>query len=795
MNFERDYNVVIYDYKVKRYRLVYETDSPAHAYRKHRSYRRTRSPSEAIILDDLGRRGSISWEREGKRTLYYYVVTLDLFDPDVKIEYPDVYVDPDRPPKRGRYSKPGRSLAPPDAPDAAADGQSVHGASPQPHEPSDCNRDACERTAPSGQPDAGDDITDAHAATTVIDKRNDVRQSPAYAADETSIYRIVREKGNVAHEPLTNFRAIIRGQIERDFGDHVRQSYEVEATVQNETCKFEIDATQFDGLGWVASQLPSSAIVYPGARRHVAAAIRACSGPVERRRVLTQTGWVRRDEQWVYADADGAIGADGRADGMSTLLHPALSDYRLPPEASDGDVYEGVHSSLALMGLADRDKLAPMLAGVYRSVLGSCGFSIYVVGRSNVYKTEVLSLAMRHLGVGLKPDRLTASWSSTAAGVASICAAAKDSIVAVDDLVSTNAAADAARADRILRDAANHVSRHRATSTGAAGPATQMQAMIMATGEELPPGQSLHTRLLAIELRPGDISPDALTRCQSDAESGRYASAMGAYVRWLAGRLENARETASRKAREYRDHVLPDTRYPRTATAIGELAAGMDTFLEFGEDYGVISTSERQDYFDRAWRALLAAANAQSDDHREQDPAERFVGLIAQAVATGAAHMAAMDEHDVLHPPQRWGWRQTDGWLWKPQGQLIGYVDDQSVYLLPDAAYRVAHRIGSTGAKAQTLWKRLDEAGMLATTEIDSHGTRLVRRTVRSQRLYLVHLRQDALAVAGDAGKSTHGDQRTDYRNSQVLASDRLRSALRKQLGHAIAEKEEGAPR
>ncbi len=54
---------------------------------------------------------------------------------------------------------------------------------------------------------------------------------------------------------------------------------------------------------------------------------------------------------------------------------------------------------------------------------------------------------------------------------------------------------------------------------------------------------------------------------------------------------------------------------------------------------------------------------------------------------------------------------------WRPQGPRVGWLDDEYLYLTPDATYsaivQMAREQGETFNLTQrTLWKRLDERGL-----------------------------------------------------------------------------------
>jgi hypothetical protein len=67
---------------------------------------------------------------------------------------------------------------------------------------------------------------------------------------------------------------------------------------------------------------------------------------------------------------------------------------------------------------------------------------------------------------------------------------------------------------------------------------------------------------------------------EPNAESGLYAVAMGAFIRWIAGRYEERRAALAVRAAELRRN-LRDLAHARTAEMIANLQAGFEAFLEF----------------------------------------------------------------------------------------------------------------------------------------------------------------------------------------------------------------------
>ena len=102
------------------------------------------------------------------------------------------------------------------------------------------------------------------------------------------------------------------------------------------------------------------------------------------------------------------------------------------------------------------------------------------------------------------------------------------------------------------------------------------------------------------------------------------------------------------------------------------------------------------------------------------EPAGRFIELLRSAISSGRAHIGSTDGERPEENAGALGWRKTDSEYedWRPQGDRIGWVDGEDLYLEAGASYRVAQREAQGGealtVSAQTLRKRLKEKGLLA---------------------------------------------------------------------------------
>ena len=94
------------------------------------------------------------------------------------------------------------------------------------------------------------------------------------------------------------------------------------------------------------------------------------------------------------------------------------------------------------------------------------------------------------------------------------------------------------------------------------------------------------------------------------------------------------------------------------------------------------------------------------------------------------------------------------GQSWRPSGDKIGWIDldNNDLYLIPDAAYKVAQRMAEEGERievqSKTLHRRLYEKGMLKTTDLmKKRGTATIRKVIDDVRVEVLHLPAEVVGI------------------------------------------------
>ena len=602
---------------------------------------------------------------------------------------------------------------------------------------------------------------------------------------------------------LTNFTARIKADVSEDDGAEVERGFEIEAMLLDRRHAFTVPAKQFPGMGWVAEHLGAGAIVQPGfgIKDHARAAIQTLSGEIPARRVYAHTGWRKIGDEWLYLHAGGAVsGSAGREGSEARVeLSGTLRGRELPMASPEGEELRGaVRGSLGLLEVAPGDISYPLLAAAYRAPLGESDFSLHLSGPTGEGKSELAALFQQHYGAQLDARSLL-SWESTENAIEGQAFTLKDQLLILDDFAPTGTPYDIQRwhkkADRVLRAKGNHSGRQRMRPDTTLRPEKPPRALIISTGEDVPRGQSLRARMMVLELSPGDLAWERLTGCQSAAGAGLYALAMSGYIRWLATRYEGIRESLKEEHADLRRAAGTSGHHRRTPGIVADLALGLRYFLLFANESGAIDSEKARELWARSWRALGEAASGQSQHQKAGEPTRRFRELLSAALASGRAHVAN-PEGGEPEVPEAWGWRQAtvgsgdfEREEWRPQGERVGWLEEEDLYLEPDAVLAAIQKQGRDSGEplvvtGRTLRRRLHEGGLLLSTGKEREGreTLTVRHTLEGSRKSVLHMASDFLSIHSAEPAQPDHDGGKAHRHAENVPP--LWSGRKREPGH-----------
>jgi hypothetical protein len=621
----------------------------------------------------------------------------------------------------------------------------------------------------------------------------ELRRPPQETSDAEAPYAIT-ETGMIWRKPieggsievlLANFGAVITEDTLIDDGVSEQRQLVLEATVRGQPLQVTIPAAQFAGMSWVTDRLGAGAIVEPGTgtKDRVRHAMQVLSGPIPQRRVYAHTGWRPIDGIWVYLHAGGAIGPDGVVPGIYVTLSPPLARMAFPDPASGEDLVAAVRSGLRLFDLLPLAVAVPLLGATWlaplRELLGADApdFVLWLHGPSGVFKSELLALAMAFYG-DFSRTSLPANFSATANAIERFTFETKDALLAVDDFHPAGDPREQAAmnqiANRLLRGAGNASGRARMHADTTLRPALFPRGLAIVSGERLPDGHSTAARMFPVAVEPGTITPARLSQAQEDRR--HYPRAMAGYLQFLAQRVDDLRAELPTRFRTLRSELQVAGGHRREPGQVAHLLFGLETFFDFAVAVGAMTAEARDARLREAQAVLLAHASEHAESQAEETPEQVFLRLLAGGFAGKRAYV----EHKqggVPRDPEQWGWepsirRDADGgesivWQHPAVAQLVGVVDDDWLLLYPEPVYQFVATAARTSGRIfpvepKTLWRRLDDAGLLAIEMDGTKRRRLVNAWISGASRRVLKLRADALASSSPSEKGEEREEREE---------------------------------
>lgn len=576
-----------------------------------------------------------------------------------------------------------------------------------------------------------------------------VWMKPSYAQDG----------GGAGHIPvqLTNFIAEIKSDVSRDDGAEQVRAFEIRARMAGETewRSGTVSAADFGSLPkWVHEVLGAKAVVFPGKGEHTKVAIQLLSHEIQTHRVIAHTGWRNDNDQWLYYHSGGAIGADGLIEA-EVELPGSLSPVSFTQPPTGQQLHKAIRAiAFNLSKVAPYSIMLPLIGAGWAAVLTEPDFSIMLVGYTGSGKSELAALVQAFFGAGFNAKNLPAAWTSSANSLEATAHAAKDCVLTIDDFCPLGSATDQSRlhaaADRVLRAQGNHSGRGRCRADGTLRPPKPPRGMIVSTGEDLPRGQSLRARTAIIPVEIGSLNFDCLTLCQRQAQSGLFAEGMAAFLKWLAteNRIGILRSGARENIGQLREEWLAAGKdaHKRIATTLAQLQRAWQVWLEFAAETGALSDEEILELRKAVKRSLIELGQSQGGHQTSENPSTRFIELLQAALSSGKAYLGDIDDECFEDDDKADG--DSSFGLAPPskRGELIGWKQQNDVYLQPDLAYRCAQSFGMNGegltVTSNTLWKRLREAGILASCDNERHT---IKKQIGKYRKRVLHLKAKTL--------------------------------------------------
>ncbi len=559
---------------------------------------------------------------------------------------------------------------------------------------------------------------------------------------------ICQETGNET-KPLCDFVVLPRMELERDDGVNVTKHFVLDGWNSNghKLGRVVIPAAQLEAMTWVTDKWGFDASITPGSttKGKVAWAIKKV-GQMTAKRVTeyNHTGWRKIGGKWCYLYHGGAIGQEG----ITVDMGDALKNYRLDGGGAQGfdeiPFDEAAKSSLRIREIMKEEIGIALLGTMYlaplREWMGHTdiapAFALFLYGESGTHKTTAASLALSHFG-NFHAKNPPASFNDTGNQIRKKAFLIKDMPILVDDYHPVTSVQEkrqmAATAQTLSRAFGDGVDRGRLNADSTIKANTPPRSVAVITGEDLPAiGASGLARYFILDIDKGDIPVgQEMTEMQELARKGTLQKAMRGYILWLLKQADGMPERLHGLFLKYREDIRRDSsgQHDRAPETVACILIGYTMMLNYMRDLGVISGDEAVKMLVHARGKLMESSRKQARDMESEKPTRIFLDGLAELMNSKQVAVKDLTSVDAKDPP--------------PTERMIGYMDAEYYYLLPNVAFGAVQKLcreqgTEFPVSLKALFKHLRTDGVLQGIAQDGAGNGTKQKRINGKVMRLL---------------------------------------------------------
>jgi hypothetical protein len=479
---------------------------------------------------------------------------------------------------------------------------------------------------------------------------------------------------------------------------------------------------------FIAAQAGGIYTVRAGMSKHLVPAMLALSGTPPQRTTYRFVGWTQRDGQWVYVSPQVSVNAHGYlTEPPEVEVETRLRDYGL----SQGEWSSSLSAFIKTIAVFPKH-LAPaliafaMLPVVQRFFPAAAPHpAIHLVGTSGSGKSEIAALLCSFYGQFTR-DTPPAQWGDTVNTVETLGYTLADALYWVDDYKACYA--DERTFTRFLQSYSRGMGRGRLTREAKLRQERPCRGLLLSTGETTIEGEaSVMSRMLALEIPPWEQrDPQGKALAQAEALRDHLSGFTAHFASWVAGQADSGALTKE-LAKGFETSVQG---YRDKLNAVIGRRANSGRMIQNWAVLVTVYRLIRQFLMERdadealpGWQdAIVETVRAVQDERAGQV----FMDTLGQLLASGQVMLAA----DMRNPEEP-----------RPGATIVGYLDGQHVYLLPEIAYREVNRGQPLKFTTAAIGAQLKEEGWL----IPGANNLTVQRRVRGIATRFWQLRADFL--------------------------------------------------
>lgn len=555
------------------------------------------------------------------------------------------------------------------------------------------------------------------------------------------------EDAEPVYSPLCNFDARIVANLHLDDGEEIARQLLIAGSVDTgeQLPEITIDAKDFESMQWPVANWGAKAMIEPqrDTKSRLRHAIQTLSlGRLEERHAYTHTGWRVIDGKRVFLHAGGAVGGEG----VKVSLPRQMDNYRFPDDHAV-DYATAMRESIALMDVAPKRISAPLWAVTFLGPLSEMILPVFVPsmeGGSGSLKSSYTAVFLNHYGAKFSEYAMPADWLATANSLEKLTFHAKDVMLVIDDLRPTTSLNEAKQlndaVNRIVRAAGNRQGRSRLDSNSDFRRTYAPRGVVAMTAERKAAGLSVNSRIMTINVDPGDINPAMLATAQKQRHV--YSYAMRGFIEYVAQNWDELSKVLPDRVAEIRALSDGNGQHKRLPNATAVIYTAFECAMNYAIEIGAITEEAAGRRLDECYQVLAAIAELQNEVTAAEDPALKFVRIISTLIAQDKAYLAGGKSSNAAkaHP------------LGAPdKGEKIGWHDGFNVFLLPGAYNTVCRYATSEGwsfpSDEATLRKELSRQGYLGKTDGDRFTTKQRVPGEQGKPLSVIAIKYDRMAT------------------------------------------------
>ena len=349
--------------------------------------------------------------------------------------------------------------------------------------------------------------------------------SDPFFAYNNSLYIERTINGKPVNIKLSNFLARITEDITCTNGAENERFLSIVGTDEKgkDLRKITVPLKNFAQLDWAQEYWGINCVIESGYgnRDNLRQAIQSTAKYADTKTIYGTTGWWETSDGWQFCMPGNS--------NTEVELTEKTKGYSFK---TDADITETMSLMKALpYSVAPKEIMFPMLSYTLVSVLGTFMAKagketktvIMLYGKTGSMKTT-LSLLINSLFGRFNEDNIPMNFRDTPKSILNYCFTLKDCAVIIDDYhpgSGREQSAQDATTQALIRGICNREARGALDKSGRQRAAKRPQCNVIMTAEYLPNvGESGVARFLSLELKPGDINLNELTKYQKEAEEG-----------------------------------------------------------------------------------------------------------------------------------------------------------------------------------------------------------------------------------------------------------------------------------